>query len=545
MIGVDSNILIYAHNSGSPLYEESKQLIHKAIQEDGLGISELSLREFYAVITDGRKVERPFLSATASALLKNYIQSSKVSICKLTEEVWLRAFELCDRHNVARYQLDDILVAMTLCLNGVETVYTRNIRDFEQFEFIQAINPFRLSPMPSAPCVSRMIPYGRQSINERDVAAVCKVLRSDWLTQGPMVPRFEKAVSEYCGAQHGVAVNSGTSALHLACLALGVGPGDLVWTSPITFVASANCARYCGADVDFVDIDPYTYNLSSERLAEKLAQAKSAGRIPKVVIPVHFSGQPCNMAAIHELSKEYGFRIIEDACHAIGGRYKGEPIGNCRYSDITVFSFHPVKTLTTGEGGMILTNDDIPTNKCRMLRSHGITRDASRFQNVPSSLSGFPVPPPWYYEMQDLGYNYRISDIQCALGLSQMENLGSFVRRRREVWSHYTDKLKDMADFQVPVENVDVHSAWHLYVAQAHERDALVTFLHENGVSAHAMYIPIPWQPYYQAHFDCREGDFPSAEVYFKRVVILPLYPSLTDVHVEHVVTTVKKFYQR
>ena len=303
--------------------------------------------------------------------------------------------------------------------------------------------------------MTAMIPYGRQDISQSDIDAVVAVLRSELLTQGPTVPAFECAVADYCGAQHAVAVNSATSALHIACLALGVGQGDVVWTSPITFVASANCALYCGAQIDFVDIDPNTYNLSTAKLAEKLKEAKIAGNLPKVVIPVHLCGQPCDMAGIYALRKEYGFKIIEDASHAIGGRYKDEPIGNCRYSDITVFSFHPVKIITTGEGGMGVTNDSALAQRMALLRSHGITRDATEMTHESDG--------PWYYQQIELGYNYRMTDIQAALGLSQMQRLTEFVNRRHVIAKRYDQKLATLPIVS-PWQNASCYSGLHLYV---------------------------------------------------------------------------------
>ena len=301
-----------------------------------------------------------------------------------------------------------------------------------------------------------MIPYGRQDINQADIDAVVEVLRSDFLTQGPVVPAFEKAVSNYCGSQHAVAVNSATSALHIACLALGVGKGDIVWTSPITFVASANSALYCGATVDFVDIDPKTYNLSVDCLKEKLAQAEKTGRLPKVLIPVHLCGQPCDIAAIHALSLQYGFKIIEDASHAIGGRYKDECIGNCRYSDITVFSFHPVKIITTGEGGMALTNVHQLSKRMKLLRSHGITTEVA-------DMHARPPQELWNYQQIDLGFNYRMTDIQAALGLSQMQRLDEFVVKRYNIAKRYDQMLTNLPVI-TPWQHPDSYSSYHLYV---------------------------------------------------------------------------------
>ena len=370
-----------------------------------------------------------------------------------------------------------------------------------------------------------MIPYGRQDIDQADIDAVVDVLRSDFLTQGPAVPAFEAAVAGYCGAQHAVAVNSATSALHIACLALGVGPGDWVWTSPITFVASANCALYCGAQVDFVDINPRTYNLSVECLAEKLARAEAEGRLPKVIIPVHLCGQACDMAKIHTLSQRYGFRIIEDAAHAIGGRYVGEPIGNCRYSDITVFSFHPVKIITTGEGGMALTNDPQLHKRMQLLRSHGVTRDEADMVHAPDG--------PWYYEQITLGFNYRMTDLQAALGLSQMQRIDEFLAKRQAIANRYDRMLSDLPVL-TPWQHPDSCSARHLYVIRLKlnatlksHREVFDSLRHADiGVNLH--YMPVYRQPHY-APFRFDRAAFPEAEQYYAEAISLPVYPGLSD----------------
>lgn len=381
------------------------------------------------------------------------------------------------------------------------------------------------------------IPYGRQSISDEDIAAVVDVLRSDWLTQGPAVPAFEKAVASYCGAAHAVAVNSATSALHIACLALDIGPGDLVWTSPITFVATANCARYCGADVDFVDVEADTANLCASRLAEKLERAKQAGRLPKVVIPVHFAGLPCDMQAIHALSREYGFRIIEDASHAIGARYQGEPTGNCRYSDITVFSFHPVKIITSGEGGMALTNDSALSARMELLRSHGVTRDPELMESAPHG--------PWYYEQVELGFNYRMTDIHAALGLSQVRHLDDFIHRREQVADIYDDELAAMP-LTLPPRRDECRSAHHLYVVRlASEKKAkyhLAAFeaLRMQGIGVNLHYIPVYRQPYYQ-RLGFRHDDFPASEAHYASAISLPMYAGLGEDRQHQVITALRE----
>lgn len=370
-----------------------------------------------------------------------------------------------------------------------------------------------------------MIPYGRQDINQHDIDAVVDVLQSDFLTQGEQVPAFEQSVMQACDAEHAVAVNSATSALHIACLALGLGKGDWLWTTPNTFVASANCGLYCGAQVDFVDIDPRTYNLCAVALEKKLIAAKEAGKLPKVVIPVHFSGQPCDMQAIHALSQRYNFKIIEDASHAIGGRYQGEPIGNGRYSDITVFSFHPVKIVTTAEGGMAVTNSAELAKKLRLLRSHGITRDAH--------LMTQPIDGPWYYEQVALGLNYRMTDIQAALGVSQMQRLHHFVARRHELATRYDQLIQDLPII-LPWQHADSYSGMHLYVIRLQldhiSKTHLEIFqdLRDAGILVNVHYIPVHLQPYYRA-MGFAQGQFPQAEQYYSEAISLPMYPTLTD----------------
>lgn len=383
---------------------------------------------------------------------------------------------------------------------------------------------------------TNMIMYGKQDITAKDIQAVVEVLNSSNLTQGPQIPKFEAAIAEACGARHVVAVNSATSALHIACLALGLGPGDWLWTTPNTFVASANCALYCGAQVDFVDIDPRTYNLCPLALETKLLAAEKAGKLPKIVVPVHLCGQPCDMAAIHALSLRFGFKIIEDASHAIGGTYRGEPIGNCRFSDITVFSFHPVKIITTAEGGAATTNDTELATRLGLLRSHGITRDPA--------LMTQPSDGPWYYQQVALGFNYRMTDLQAALGVTQMTRLHDYVARRHEIARRYAELLGDLP-LTLPWQHPDSHSAFHLYVIRLQLEKITRTHrqvfeaLRASDIIVNLHYIPVHTQPFYQK-MGFRAGDFPQAEQYYKEAISIPMYPTLTDSQLEYVALSIR-----
>ncbi len=381
-----------------------------------------------------------------------------------------------------------------------------------------------------------IIPYGRQNISQEDIDAVVGVLTSDFLTQGPVVQQFERAVAAYCGARRGVAVNSATSALHLACLALGVGPGDRVWTTPITFVASANCAAYCGANVDFVDIDSRTFNMDANALEEKLILAEKAGRLPKVVIPVHMCGQSCEMDRINSLAKRFSFRVIEDASHAIGAKYKGKPVGDCSYSDITVFSFHPVKIITTGEGGIALTNDPALAAVMERLRSHGITRDPAEMLKVPDG--------PWVYEQIDLGFNYRMTDMQAALGLSQLARLDQFVSQRHMLANEYNRIIDPMFAF-LPWQHPDAYSSFHLYVIQldlvklkATQKEIFERFL-SHGIIVNLHYMPLYRHPYYRAAGH-ETTWLEKAETYYSRAITLPLFPGLETEQQRQVVDLMK-----
>ena len=374
-----------------------------------------------------------------------------------------------------------------------------------------------------------MIPYGKQNINQEDINSVIEVMNSDYLTQGPITPKFEKELSKYCGAKHSVAVVNATSALHLACLALNVGKGDVVWTSPISFVASANCAKYCGAEVDFVDIDINTYNMSVDSLEEKLIQSEKLGKLPKVVIPVHLAGQSCDMQKIFELSQKFNFKIIEDASHAIGAEYLNEKVGSCKYSDITVFSFHPVKIITTCEGGACMTNDKSIFDKLYRLRSHGIVRNQEDMENISHGS--------WYYEQIDLGFNYRLNDLQSALGLSQLKRIDKFIEQRHEVSNYYFENLKELDNIILPYQSEHTYSSFHLFIIRvkgnnSSSRKNLFDKLRNNGIFVNIHYIPIYKHPYYS-----KRGykNLENAEKYYEQAISIPIYPNLKKEDLEKI----------
>lgn len=382
-----------------------------------------------------------------------------------------------------------------------------------------------------------MIPYGRQHLDEDDVKAVVETLTSNWLTQGPAIPKFETALADYCGANFGIAVNSATSALHIACLALGVSEGDRVWTSPNSFVASSNCALYCGAKVDFVDIDLHSGNMCVDALRNKLALAESTNALPKVVIPVHFAGQPCDMKEIRALSKEYGFFVIEDASHAVGAKYQEKFVGSCEFSDICVFSFHPVKIITTMEGGMALTNNSEWAEKMRMLRSHGITNDPEKMTEDSHG--------PWYYQQIALGFNYRMTDVEAALGSSQLKKLPGFLEKRNTLAAHYDERFASKENISPLKQSNDRYSSYHLYVVRASgltrkEHAFVVEQLRDKGVFAHLHYIPIHCQPYYK-NLGFNIGDFPNAESYYEQAITLPLFPELTREQIDLIVDSLSR----
>lgn len=378
----------------------------------------------------------------------------------------------------------------------------------------------------------KFIPYGRQDITDEDISAVTDVLRSDFLTQGPSVAAFEDAICEYVNVQHAIAVNSATSALHIACLAVGLSEGDWLWTTPNTFVASANCGRYCGANVDFVDIDSHTYNMSVDALKEKLVWAKQNNKLPKVIVPVDFSGQSCELLEMRKLADEYGFYIIEDASHAIGGSYRDKKIGCCEFSDITIFSFHPVKIITTAEGGMALTNNAEFAAKMQLFRSHGITRNNAQMTK--------PSDGDWYYQQIDLGLNYRMTDMQAILGVSQLKRIDAYVKRRHEIAKHYNERLANSSDIITPHQSPDSYNAYHLYpivLKDEKERKRVFDTLRAKSIGVNVHYIPVHTQPYYQA-LGYKVGDYPKAEKYYSGAISLPMYATLTTEEQDYVIDT-------
>lgn len=380
-----------------------------------------------------------------------------------------------------------------------------------------------------------MIPYGKQNVSNDDIAAVVEVLGSDFLTTGPKVPAFEVGICSVTGAKHAIAVNSATSALHVACLALGLGEGDYLWTSPITFVASANVARLCGADVDFVDVDPNTFNMCPVALERKLILASSQGKLPKIIMPVHMCGQPCDMKKISALAKKYEIQIIEDASHALGAYYYSNAIGACDYSDVTVFSFHPVKIVTTGEGGAATTNNELLAEKMRLLRSHGVTRDTSAMHNKPHGA--------WYYEQIDLGLNYRMSDLCAALGISQLKRLEHFVNERNRLADQYDNAFRRSEIIKVPARHKEVRSAFHLYVIKVPPDKRLHVFnsLRDVGIGVNVHYIPVYWQPYYET-LGFERGHCPNAEAVYAQILSLPMFPTLTDQDQRFIISSIERF---
>ena len=592
--GIDTNILIYAHDNSSPFQTQALHLLENILVRSVVAVAELSLREFYAVVTDGRKLNNPFSIDEAKDIISDIYASPKFFVCSTNQETWLNGYELVDKYNISRYRLDDLLIALTLADGGAEIIYTANIKDFKKFDFIQPIHPFSQSAereatsavphaMPCAPCASRTIPYARQSIDEQDIAAVCKVLRSDWLTTGPKVEEFEDAVADYVGAKHAVAVSSGTAALHAAMFALSIGPSDEVIVPPMTFAATANCIVYQGGTPVFVDVDPNTLLIDPAQVEAKITPNTRA------IIGVDYAGQPCDWDALREIADRYNLYLVDDGCHAMGAEYKGKKVGTL--ADMTVFSFHPVKHITTGEGGIVVTDDERYAERMRIFRTHGITRKTL------SAKRRAPSVEPWFYEMKDLGYNYRITDFQCALGLSQLQKLPEFLHRRREIAAQYDEALVKIlgikplslrsdglpasqsaerkaqsAGGKTPMScdrpsapnalrpapcamlsasgsmlhapcSLPSSHAYHLYVIrlQGAGRAKVFEALREQGIGVNVHYIPVHLHPYYRKRFGTGPGFYPIAESAYENIISLPIFSGMSDEDVEQVVTCFKE----
>lgn len=611
----DSNIFIYAADKKSLFHDESVEII-KDFVEIGFFTSDLCFLEFYQVITDGRKTPRPLSPEKAFLYIQKLWSTPEIDVL---EADILGAFEEKEhqnnlvRYNVTKFGIYDYLIAACLKKNQIRKIVTFNSKDFKKYPWLTVVDPRETygsknaspsampsasSAMPSAPRAMRMIPYGRQSIDEQDVAAVCSVLRYDWLTTGPKVAEFEKAVANYVGAKYAMAVSSGTAALHCAMYALGIGPGDEVIVPPMTFAATANCVVFQGGIPVFCDVESETLLIDPAQVEEKITERT------KAIIGVDYAGQPCDWDRLQNIADRYGLRLVADGCHALGAEYKGRKVGSL--ADMTVFSFHPVKHITTGEGGMITTDDEALANRMRLFRNHGITRDPKQFvssekASAPPALCSLPSAPcslPFYYEMVDLGYNYRITDFQCALGISQLKKLPEFLERRREIAALYDEVLSNIAGIESLGLRVDVLTAmqsakrraqsakrkvqseekeaptpldqhrsasgssphtscplpsalcsphsYHLYVVRVDsaalgiDRPALFTNLREKGVGVNVHYIPVHLHPFYRKKFHTGPGLCPVAETAYEQIISLPMFPGMTDDDVERVIEVVR-----
>lgn len=529
MLYIDTNILIYAQNEESVFYKSSRELLRENLARGEAYISQLVLNEFYAIITDSRKISLPW---SASDAVK-YIQelSLLAVIHPVNDEIYNQALKSAAEYNIGRYGIYDHLIACSMKHYGIKRIITANKKDFENYDFIEEIIiPEALRESESAGSAVNYIPYGKQNIDSSDINAVVSTLKSDYLTQGPAVTEFEKSICDYTGASYCVAMSNATAALHIAVKALDIESGKEGITSPNTFVASSNCLIYNGLKPVFADIDPLTYNIDPEEIRKRISGNT------KVLIPVHFAGRPCDMVKIKSIADERELYIIEDAAHAIGSNYPdGSKVGNCKYSDMTIFSFHPVKTITTGEGGAITTKSKELYDKLVMLRSHGITKDPEVLMENPG---------PWYYEMQGCGYNFRLTDIQSALGTSQMRRLDEFKKRRNEIIGKYNRVFSNLDWITTPLDD-SPDFCFHLYVVQidfdrlGKSRSDVMEELKKNNIGTQVHYIPVHTQPYYKQNFGYKWGDYPAAEVYYSKALSLPLYPLMKDEEVEYVIAQI------
>lgn len=538
----DTNCLVYLTDTNSDYYQSTLALYRQAVADQKLALCDIVFIEFFQVITNSAKVRKAWTPAQAVEFIQNLILTAS-EVHYYDKDLFWIMLKGVQQHEIRKYAIYDHMIYELMKKNAVNEIVTVNKKDFEKYEFIKDIIVPEKVDTDDNRTISQnnFIPYGKQSITEEDINAVTEVLRSDFLTQGPKIPEFEQAVADYCVSQYGVAVSSATAALQLAYSALDLGPGDELWSSPITFVATSNAAFYCGASVDFVDVEPDTGNLSVEKLAQKLAERQATGgKLPKVVAPVHLGGLSCDMQSIAELARQYGFKVVEDASHAIGGSYQGAKVGSCTYSDIAVFSFHPVKVMTTGEGGMALTNDKGLADAMERLRSHGVTRESGLMDRTPHGA--------WYYQQIELGYNYRMTEMQASLGLTQLKRLDEFVRRRNELADRYDELLADLP-FSLPGRRRRIYSAFHLYAVRIGPKESSISRKElfdklrgaKIGVQIH--YIPVHTQPYYQK-LGFADKSWPVAEGYYDQVISLPLYFSLSEKDQDRVVEEINRLVQ-
>ncbi len=540
-------------------FEPAKQFITGSCEEGLIAIADLSLVEFYSIITDGRKVSNPLLPSEATDIIQDILSADEFDVFYSNQSILDKTLSYIEENNISRFGINDVYIAQTLAHYGIDKIFTANIKDFSKFDFIKPINPFKSVAMPSArpveftagdsiaystgvPCASRIIPYGRQSIDEKDIAAVCSVLRSDWLTTGPKVEEFERAVADYVGAKYAVAVSSGTAALHCAMYAADICPGDEVIVPPMTFAATANCVVFQGGTPVFADVDPNTLLIDPDEVVKNISDRT------KAIIAVDYAGQPCDYDRLREIADKHKLVLVGDGCHALGAEYKGKKVGSL--VDLTVFSFHPVKHITTGEGGMITTDNEKLADQMRLFRNHGITRDPAKFvlsgeSPLPSALCPLPTGP-FYYEMVDLGYNYRITDFQCALGLSQLLKLPEFLESRRETARRYDEAFSQKEGITPIGVRPDVSHAYHLYVIKvdnqknSRSRASVFGTLRERGIGANVHYIPVHLHPYYRSRFGTGPGLCPVAEAVYEQIISLPVFPGLSDEDLDRVIEILK-----
>jgi len=523
LVGIDTNVLVYASDKASPFHEKAKKLFGSLLESGGVAVTDLMLIEFYAVITDGRKVAAPLLPEKAGYAIERITRAKEFRVCGATIEIIQKALQYAVENNISRYSINDVVIAVTLAENGVETILTKNTKHFKRFPFIEAVDPFEDSGEKKKAEAISFIPYGRQSVDEKDVAAVCSVLRSDWLTTGPEVAKFESAVANYVGAEHGVAVSSGTAALHCAMYALGIGPGDEVVVPPMTFAATANCVVYHGGTPVFADVDQDTLLIDPIEVEKKVTPQT------KAIIAVDYAGHPCDYDALQDIAKRRRITLIADGCHALGAEYRGRRVG--ALAEVTTFSFHPVKHIATGEGGMIVTDKMELVEKLRRFRNHGIVTDHRQREAAGT----------WHYEMVELGLNYRMTDIQSALGKSQLAKLPDFLERRRQIARRYDDAFCDMERLSPLACRQDAVHAFHLYVVRiSGDRGQFFNCIREQGIGANVHYIPVHLHPYYRIRFQTGPGLCPIAEKAYEEIVSLPMHPGMSDEDVMQVIEAVK-----